>query len=78
MLAIGLMSGTSLDGVDCVLCEITGVDESTVVTQIDFLTLEFEKDLKDRLLDLLCFHETSTRNICSLNFELGYFFAKAV
>lgn len=28
MLAVGLMSGTSLDGVDTVLCEITGYDES--------------------------------------------------
>ena len=35
MLAVGLMSGTSLDGVDTVLCEITGYDESTEVKQLN-------------------------------------------
>jgi len=34
MLAVGLMSGTSLDGVDAVLCEITGKDETTTVKQL--------------------------------------------
>ncbi len=77
MLAIGLMSGTSLDGVDCVLCEIEGVDESTQLKQLDFLTMPFEKDLKEKLLNLLSTHQTSTRFISSLNFELGHFFAKA-
>ena len=33
MLAVGLMSGTSLDGVDAVLCEITGKDETTTDKQ---------------------------------------------
>ncbi len=78
MLAIGLMSGTSLDGVDTVLCEINGIDENTQVTQIDFLTLPFQKDLKDKLLRLLSNHQTNTRALSSLNFELGYFFAQAV
>ena len=78
MLAIGLMSGTSLDGVDTVLVEINGVDETTTVMQIDFFTLPFKKGLKDKLLTLLTNHQTSTKAISSLNFELGYFFADAV
>ena len=40
MLAVGLMSGTSLDGVDTVLCEITGYDESTQVKQLNFITVD--------------------------------------
>lgn len=78
MLAIGLMSGTSLDGVDCVLCEITGINETTRVKQIDFLTYPFDSDLKKRCLEVLTLHQSSTRALCSLNFELGYIFSKAV
>lgn len=40
-LAIGLMSGTSADGIDAVLVEITGCGVSTKVAQRAFLTLPF-------------------------------------
>ncbi len=78
MLAIGLMSGTSLDGVDAVLCEITGVDETTQIKQIDFICVPFKLALKEKLLNLLENHHTTTRFISSLNFELGYAFADVV
>lgn len=78
MLAIGLMSGTSLDGIDTVLCEIEGFDEHTKIKQLDFICVPFKKELKEKLKSLLKDHQTSTRFISSLNFECGYAFANAV
>ena len=44
MLAVGLMSGTSLDGVDAALVEISGVDESTDVKLRSFVTVPMPVD----------------------------------
>ena len=49
MLAVGLMSGTSLDGVDAVLCEVTGKDETTIVKQLHFKTYEIPENLRNKI-----------------------------
>lgn len=49
MYSVGLMSGTSLDGVDAVLAEISGNGRNTKVKQIEFITLEIPKDIKDEI-----------------------------
>ncbi len=38
---IGLMSGTSLDGLDVALCEISGSGEKTEVKLIQFDTVDY-------------------------------------
>ena len=78
MLAIGLMSGTSLDGVDTVLCEISGPMDQLALKQLDFITLPIEKDVKDRIRKVIHGENISTQLICSLNFELGQVFSRAV
>ena len=78
MLAIGLMSGTSLDGVDTVLCEISGSLDQLDLKQLDFMTYPIEKDVKDRIRKVIHGKNISTQLICSLNFELGQVFSCAV
>ena len=78
MLAIGLMSGTSLDGVDTVLCEISGSLDQLDLKQLDFMTYPIEKDVKDRIRKVIHGENISTQLICSLNFELGQVFSRAV
>jgi len=78
MLIIGLMSGTSLDGIDTVLCEIDGEFDQIRVKQIDFFTVSFEDGLKNRIRQIINNIDMSTELICSVNFELGKAYSNAV
>ena len=78
MLAVGLMSGTSLDGVDVVLCDITGKDEDTQVKQLNFKTYEIPEYLRDKIRKCCSRELIPVELICSLNFELGQLFAETV
>lgn len=78
MLAVGLMSGTSLDGVDVVLCDITGKDEDTQVKQLNFKTYEIPEYLRDKIRKCCSRELVPVELICSLNFELGRLFAETV
>ena len=74
MLAIGLMSGTSLDGVDAILVEIK--DEK--YKQLKFVTLPYEESFKKRILKNLSDATAKLSEISSLNFELGHKFVDAI
>lgn len=78
MLTIGLMSGTSLDGIDTVLCEINGEFNHINVRQIDFFTLPFDDDLKNNIRKIINNESITTELICSVNFELGHAYSNAV
>ena len=78
MLAVGLMSGTSSDGVDTVLCEISGQDESTKVKQLYFKTYDIPESLRTKIRKCCSRELIPVDLICSLNFELGYLFADSV
>lgn len=75
--AVGLMSGTSLDGVDAALVEINGLNEETIVELIDFNMMPFTKDTVRRIQNEISIEKSSVAAICSLNFELGYLFSEA-
>lgn len=74
MLAIGLMSGTSLDGVDAALVEIK--DDKYILKK--FVTLSYDDDFKNKLMRNLNDEMAKLSQICSLNFELGYKFVEAI
>ncbi|ALS00084.1 anhydro-N-acetylmuramic acid kinase [Enterococcus silesiacus] len=75
--AIGLMSGTSLDGIDAALVEISGKNETTAVKLIDFLTVPFSEETLKRIRAALSLESSDVEKICSLNVELGEHFAQA-
>ncbi|GLC29684.1 anhydro-N-acetylmuramic acid kinase AnmK [Clostridium omnivorum] len=76
--AVGLMSGTSLDGIDAALVEIEGFAENTEVKLIEFINEKIPEDIKEEIRNSFTLDKSSVELICSLNFKLGYLFADAV
>ncbi len=77
MLAVGLMSGTSLDGIDAVLCEIEGYSINTKIKQLAFITMDIPEYVKEKI-KRCCANEANVADVCSLNFEFGELLAEAV
>lgn len=77
MRAIGLMSGTSLDGIDAALVDINGSGLTTTADLIDFVTVPLDDALKEQI-KLACDPKQSTVPlICQLNVRLGHAFLAA-
>lgn len=76
-LAVGLISGTSMDGVDAALVRIAGTPEHPLVRLLAFLTAPYAPRLRQRLLELASGSPTDTGEISRLNFLLGEIFAGA-
>lgn len=77
-IAIGLMSGTSADGVDAALVKISGNGLQTKVQLIDFVTYPFSKKIKEMIFTASNPEKGTVELICQLNFILGNIFADAV
>ena len=74
MIGIGLMSGTSLDGVDAALVEFNG----NQVKLLNFITLNYDQEFKNKIFRNLNNDTAKLSEISSLNFELGYKFKDAI
>jgi len=74
---IGLMSGTSVDGVDAALVEIRGHGLETKVELIAFHSHAFEAEVRDRIFDLFQPETSRVDEICQMNFLIGEIFADA-
>jgi anhydro-N-acetylmuramic acid kinase len=64
---IGLMSGTSLDGLDIALCTITGAGNTTKVSLDEFITVPYAPDMKEKLLTVFSKKIVSLEQLCVLN-----------
>nr|WP_255437467.1 anhydro-N-acetylmuramic acid kinase [Thalassobacillus sp. CUG 92003] len=76
-LAIGLMSGTSLDGIDAALVEITGAGPGTEVNLLAFESLSYSNEESQGILNLCNSSDSSVDQICRMNVWLGEKFAEA-
>jgi anhydro-N-acetylmuramic acid kinase len=75
---IGLMSGTSLDGLDIALCEITGAGETTHVKVLRFSTVEYTDDVKVEIRNVFAKKTIDFQQLALLNAWLGNLHAKMV
>ena len=72
MKAIGLMSGTSLDGLDIAYCDIQGNYTDTKVKLLDYREVKMPHHLKEKIQYCCQTDGGHVQDICSLNFELVY------
>ncbi len=78
MKCIGIMSGTSVDGIDVCLCDIEGVDSDTEISLLDFDTYPFTPEMREDILRAMDVRQATLPLISSLNFALSYAYADAV
>lgn len=76
-LVIGLMSGTSVDGIDAVLTKISGCGVETKVEQLEFLFVPFEHQIRERLIQIAEGTYGGTAEICKMSNLLGNLYAEA-
>jgi len=72
-LYVGVMSGTSLDGVDITLCEI----DSSTCREINSHEYPFDKELKEEILTMIS-GSTTLEQVGTLNTKLGNLFADSI
>jgi anhydro-N-acetylmuramic acid kinase len=75
---IGLMSGTSLDGLDVALCRLTGQGPGTQLALEQFQTVPYDEDTKDRIRQVFAREQVSLEYLTLLNAWLGKLHAQAV
>ncbi len=68
---IGLMSGTSMDGLDVVLCEFEGAGGETQVKVLNFKTVSFDESVKDEIRKVFAKREIDFQQLAVLNPWLG-------
>lgn len=66
-LIIGLMSGTSLDGLDIALCEISGTGHETSVRVKEFTTVPYDDAFRNEILEVFAKRNIDLQHLCLLN-----------
>jgi anhydro-N-acetylmuramic acid kinase len=75
---IGLMSGTSLDGLDVALCRLNGHGAGTQLVLEQFHTVPYAEDTKARIRTVFARAQVSLEYLTLLNAWLGQLHAQAV
>lgn len=76
-LVIGLMSGTSLDGIDASIVRIIDINDEIQVESVHFSTFPFSNEIKAKILHLCSPQKAKIEDISSMNMLLGELFAAA-
>jgi len=76
-LVIGLMSGTSADGIDAALTEISGYGKEIRVKQLDFLFVPFERQVREEIIRIGEGSYGGSAQLCRMSNLLGSLYAHA-
>jgi len=75
--ALGLMSGTSMDGVDAALVRLTGSPDQPRVRLMAFITVPYPPEIAEWIMRVAAGEQTTSGAVSQLNFLLGGLFADA-
>ncbi|OXA93850.1 anhydro-N-acetylmuramic acid kinase [Flavobacterium hercynium] len=75
---IGLMSGTSLDGLDIALCSISGAGENTIVKIEEFETINYDEEIKTEIRKVFAQKTIDFQHLALLNEWIGILHANLV
>lgn len=75
---IGLMSGTSMDGLDVALCRISGSGEDTTVTLVAFDTVDYTNDIKAEIRKVFAKQTIDFPHLAMLNEWIGILHARMI
>jgi anhydro-N-acetylmuramic acid kinase len=75
-LIIGLMSGTSLDGLDIALCRFRG--NETKIEVVKFETVSYENSFKEEIKSVFSKDQVSLEKVCLLNPWVGLIHAQMI
>lgn len=77
-LIIGLMSGTSLDGLDIALCEIKGAGTDTTLILRNFVTMDYEEEFRNNIRKIFAKKEINQQDLCGINPYVGIVHANLI
>ena len=77
-LIIGLMSGTSLDGLDVALCQFAGSGQNTIVKLLEFETVDFTEEIKQEIRKVFAKQSIDFPLLCMLNPWIGQLHGRLV
>lgn len=75
---IGLMSGTSLDGLDIALCEFKGAGIGTKIKVLNFKTVSYTPEFKAELRSISSQPTVDLQKVTLLNAYIGTYFAELI
>jgi anhydro-N-acetylmuramic acid kinase len=70
-LIIGLMSGTSFDGLDIALCKCSGAGLNTTIELLQFATMPYNDDFKKEIKSIFSKRDADLEKVCLLNAWIG-------
>jgi anhydro-N-acetylmuramic acid kinase len=76
-LAVGLISGTSMDGIDAALVRLSGSADRPRVRLLAFVTVPYPSEVRQRIMNVAAGVHIKAAGISQLNFLLGELFANA-
>lgn len=68
---IGLMSGTSLDGLDVAICSVTGAGRATKIDLEHFETINYSTPFKEKVREVFAKPTVDFELVCTLNAYIG-------